>query len=303
MEEQENPRPSSGSAVDDSEPRLKLGAANAIAAPTGLWDAIWSNIVVVIAAVVVITAVALAAGLSRAQKYSSTTTLSVLHLDFGVPGALSGFSTAAAALADTYARAIRADGIVLPVAAQLHASPTTIRGDLSAAAVPSSPVFTVTATTAKPARSIDLANLAAAQLQTYIQAVNASNPDAPRLYRKLSHAESNLSTKQEDLTSLQASLSHVHILSLSDQTAVAKAHASVSIAQDQVNGLRSAYTQSVVGQSTTQFLQPLQAANSATSDRKKKLELFGFVGVVAGLGVGVGLALLLEARRRRVRVF
>ena len=302
MEEHKDSRPSSSGArlIDEPDLGFDLMAPDAARARGGLWDAVRSNAAVVLIAIIIITGAAVAAGLKRTPNYSATTTLSVLHLDFGAPGALSGFSTAAAALADTYARAVHADGVVMPVAARVHASPETISGELTAAAVPSSPVFHVTATARTAGQAITLANLVGAQLQKYIQSVNASNPDVPRLYRQLSHAEIALITQQQTLMNRQASLARVHgTPSPSDQAALAKAQASVSVAQDRVNSLKSAYSQSIVGQSATQFLQPLEAATSAVSDRKRKIELLGFVGFVAGIGVGVGLALLLQERRRR----
>jgi capsular polysaccharide biosynthesis protein len=289
----------SNTAVGDAALRFDRGSLNGRREPYGVWDAVRSNWLIVLAAVVICTGVALAAATVRTPKYAATTTLSVLHLNFGVAGGLSSFSTAGSLLADTYARAVRADGVVRPVAAELHTSPATIRSQLSSSVVPASPVFSVTATTATPARAVTVANLAAAQLEKYIQAINASNSDAPRIYRDLTHAEETLSVQQQNLAGLLATFSRSRgSLSSSDRMALAKARANVSIAQDKVTSLKEAYNQSTLGQAATQFIQPLQAAAGAASDKRKKQELLGFVGLAVGLGVGVALAMLRRGRRR-----
>jgi hypothetical protein len=160
-------------------------------------------------------------------------------------------------------------------------------------------VFSVTATAAAPARAVTLANLAAADLEKYIEAINASNPDAPRIYRNLARAESNAATEQQDVAALQSSDARkTGPLSSSDRAALAKAQANLAIAQDRVTSLKQAYNQSTLGQSATQFIQPLQQASGASSDKRSKQELALFVGLVAGLGIGVALAVLRQARRR-----
>ena len=152
-------------------------------APIGVWNAVRSSLLLVIITIVVFAAAGVAAAYVRPQKYSATTRLAVLHVNFGSPGALSGFSSGAPVLADTYARAVTADGVIDPLAAQLHTAPATIRGELAAAAIPQSPVLGVTATTGSGPSAIALANAASAQLIKYLQVVNSSNPDAAKLLK------------------------------------------------------------------------------------------------------------------------
>jgi capsular polysaccharide biosynthesis protein len=271
--------------------------------PPGVWDAVRSSPLLVAATIVIVTALAVAAGVVRQQKYTATARIGVLHVDFASPGALSGFSTSAATLADTYARSVDADGVVNPLAVKFRSSPSTIRDEVSGAGIPASPIFTISATTTSAVRSVGLANAAAAQLAAYIRKVNLSNPDAARLYLELEKAEDQaaitLVTKQGLQSSARASARGPLTATQRAQIAVATAHASA--AQDRVNSLRAAYQQSVVGASQTQFMQPLESAFAASSDRNSKLALYAFAGLAVGLGLGVALAVLRQARRRSAR--
>lgn len=278
-------------------------------APFGVWDAVRSSLSLVIITIVVFAAAGAAVAFVRHQKYSASTRLAVLHLDFGTPGTLGGFSTAGPVLADTYARAITADGVIDPLAARFHASPATIRGELAAAAVPESPVFEVTATTGSSATAIALANAATAQLVKYLQSVNSADPDAAKLLKALSKAELSVNVLAANKNALQSAISSSLArrggapapMSSAQRMQLATAAANLSVAVDEATSVRAAYQQSITGNSNTQFLQQLSVASSATGDRRSKLELLVFAGVAVGLGLGVALALLRAARRTRTR--
>lgn len=278
-------------------------------APVGVWDAVRSHLAIVIITIIVFAAAGAAVAYVRHQKYSATARLAVLHLNLGAPGALSGLATGGPVLADTYARAITADGVIDPVAARLHVRPATLRAELAAAAVPQSPVFAVTATTPSSATAIALANAASAQLIRYVQRVNSSNPEAAKLLKALSKAQLRVNVLVANKDALQSaissSLAHKGAttakMSLAQRKQLASAEADLSVAVDQANSIRAAYQQSFEGTAATQSLQPLAAASSAAGDRRSRLELLVFAGAAAGLGLGVALALLLAARRTRTR--
>ena len=277
-------------------------------APIGVWNAVRSSLFLVIITIVVFAAAGVAAAYVRPQKYSATTRLAVLHVNFGSPGALSGFSSGAPVLADTYARAVTADGVIDPLAAQLHTAPATIRGELAAAAIPQSPVLGVTATTGSGPSAIALANAASAQLIKYLQVVNSSNPDAAKLLKGLSKAALSVNVAEANKDYIESTISSSLVgttgapaqMSPAQRLQLATAEAKLSVAVDQADSIRAAYQQSILGSSTTQFLQQLSAASGAVGDRRSRLELLAFAGVVVGLGLGVALALLRAARRTRL---
>lgn len=271
--------------------------------PGGLWGAIRSSPFLVILVILICTGAGVGAGLARKVEYSASSKLAVLKLNFGAAGALNGFSTAAAVLADTYARGISADGVVQPLANQFHQSVQTINGELSAAAVPQSPVFTITATTPTKTEAVALAGAAATQLLAYFESVNRSSPDRSRLYHDVQNLEVQLETARSNRNFLSAGIAahlratHATSLSAADRSEIAHANAGLDALQVRVNSLTSAYQQSVVSASETQFIQPLSSPVSATSDRLSKVGLVAFAGLAVGIALAVALALMLQARR------
>lgn len=273
----------------------------------GVWDAVRASPALVIITVLVCLGIGIVGAFVRHPKYTATTKLAVLHINLASAGAINGLSTAAPALADTYARAIDADGVVRPLESQFHSSAVTLRAELAAAAIPLSPVFTVTATTTSKGSAIALANSATASLTAYAKTVNSTNPDQARLFAALSTANTNLAAAdarhQSLTTSIQASLAGKRGAASAPSSAqrdeLARAQAAINDDAAQANSLRQAYQLNIIGSATTQYLQQLQGATTAASDRKSKLALLGFAGAVVGLGLGVGLALLRYARRMR----
>ena len=77
-------------------------------------------------------------------------------------------------------------------------------------------------------------------------------------------------------------------LSTSDQ----KLAAAVDVAKIKLTGLEADYQSTLQTQAISSLLQPLVSAQSASSDRKSKLEITVFIALVCGLLVGLGLATL-----------
>lgn len=272
--------------------------------PPGVWSAVRSNIALVVIIVLLFTGVGIAAGLHHQAKYSASAKLAVLHLNFvGSSGAwLNALNTAGPILADTYARAIGADGVVGPLATEFHTSATTVTSDLSAAAVPASPVLVVTATTTSSATSVALVNAAMAQLVKYLKGVTGSSSDAPTLYADLKAAQATASADQNKVGAARATIrramatSKAVSMSGAQQAQLSAAQASATVAGEKAAGLEAAYQQSVLDASNTQYLQPLQSATTAQSDRISRLALYGFVGLVVGIAVATGVAVLRQGR-------
>jgi len=270
----------------------------------GVWSAVRSNLFLVVIIVLVFTVAGAAAGLKRSAKYSATSTLAVLHLNFGgSAGALNAFSTAAPELADTYARSINADGVVQPLSKQFHTSVTAINNDLSAASVPASPELMVTAQTASSKSAIRLANAAMTQLLSYLQSVNGADPEGTTLYAQLKAADATVAADENKVVVVKANIqhslstTHAFAMSATQQAELGAAQSAETLAADQANTLNATYQQSRLDAANTQYLQPLASATTAKSDRVSKLLLYAFVGLVVGIGVATGVAVIRQARR------
>jgi capsular polysaccharide biosynthesis protein len=255
--------------------------------------------VVVLLCVIVCVGLGAAGGLARHPNYTARSKLSVGHINLSAPGALSGYAQATEALATTYSRAIDAEAIVKPVAQATHLSEKTVRKRLSASPVPQSPVFRVEAIGPNAAAAVALANTAANTLVTYVTDLNRATPDSGRLFVRFQHAvaEANVhkATRQRIAKAIAASKTPSSEL----QTALVNSNSAIDTAELRVQALRKAYVTALEGQSSTELAQILAPATQGTSDKRRKLEITGFLGLVVGLLIGAALASLLERRRYR----
>ena len=77
--------------------------------------------------------------------------------------------------------------------------------------------------------------------------------------------------------------------------------AAASVAQMRATALAAAYQKDVQAQPSSNLVSPLAAAVIASSDRAKKIELYGFAGLIAGLLVASLVAVLFEQHRAQRR--
>jgi capsular polysaccharide biosynthesis protein len=266
--------------------------------------------------IILLVGAGVAAGLARDPNYTAETRLGVFHADVT---AYSGSSSAAESLADSYSRAIDANRVVRPVAARFDTSPQDVRARLSAAPIPDSPVFRVVARARSQRQAVALANVASNALLKYVAALDRSERDAARLFRRLGAAESRLNAllaAEDGLKEAIAANSEPTTLQPTtlaptttqptgsqptekERLALARARAAAATARDRVTALRTAYSESVATARSTQTPSVLVRATDAKSDRWPRLELLAFVGLATGLAIGVALAMARAARRRR----
>lgn len=259
---------------------------------------------------IVFAGVGIAAGLVRKQKFTATTQLAVLHLPINAAGALNSLSTAGPVLADTYARAVKADGVIKPLSTEFRQSPHDLKDQLSAVGIPQSPVFTISATTRNAKASVALTNAAATQLLAYLKSTNSYDPDSARIFKELAAAEDTLAAATQQKNQTQADINNKHFglkgaaaqPTSSERDKLGKAAAAIAQAQDQVSALKQSYQSVVQNVSNTQFVSQVTTATTATGDRTKKLELYGFAGLAIGLALGVIAAMLRAAFSRRRRL-
>jgi capsular polysaccharide biosynthesis protein len=222
--------------------------------------------------------------LARTPNYSAETRLAVGGLNASTPSAFQGFSTAATQLAETDSRAVQGDAVVRDVAQTLKTTPAQVRPQLSAAPIPQTPVFTVTATTKSSATSIEMSRLASEALVR--EANRASNSAPGQLLQQYQQAESQRAQAEKKLAALSQGLG---------SGSLAAARASLVSAQAKADFTKKAYVNSVQGGSIP--LEIIQGPSTATSDRLSKLQFMLFVAVVLGFIIGAAISLFLESSR------
>ncbi len=240
-----------------------------------------------------------AAGLLRSPVYTARAKLSVGQLDLAAPGALAGYAQASQALASGYARAIDALAVVDPVARRANLSVDTVRSRLSASPVPESPVFRVEATGPHEADAVRLANLGSSALASYVSDLGRTDPDTSLIYEQFraaaKDANAHRATERRVAKAIQSTKNPPSQL----RDALVQSKTAVDTAALRAQGLRQAYVASLASRASSQRPQLLAPASSASSDRRSKLEILMFAGLVAGLLVGTVLASMRDGRARR----
>ena len=257
----------------------------------------------VLALAVLLAAAGVAVGYERKPVYSATATVQVGQINPNSPG-FYGFAQSATTLATTYSRAINADGVLSIVHQKTGLSPQVAASRLTATPIPDGAAFSVLATGPSSDAAIRLANVASAAMVSY-EAANSShgNPsgsNAAALYNEYRDESRKLAHEKAIVQQIQNQTANLTGTSNPTDPKLVQAQANASLAQGRANALAAAYTQALENQQPPgTLLSPLARALSASSDRKHKLELFGFVGLALGLLIGGAVAILLELRRVR----
>jgi hypothetical protein len=212
----------------------------------------------------------------RTPDYTAETRLAVGGLNATTPSAFTGFSTAAAQLAETDSRAVQGDAVVKDVAATLKLDPAEVRRSLSAAPIPQTPVFTVTANTKSAETSVDMSRLAG---EAIVREANRASDAAPgQLLKEYQTAERERQQAEARVASGAGS---------------AAARADLVAAEAQADAARKRYTAAIQGGSVR--LEIIQGPAEASSDRTSKLQMLLFVGLVLGFIIGSAISVFLES--------
>ena len=176
---------------------------------------------------------------------------------------------------------------------------------MTATPIPDGAAFSVIATGPSSQSAVNLSNTAAAAMISYEAAHqsngNTTGSNAGALYNEYRAQSEQLAHDKAIVQKLQNRSSN-NATGESNPTdpALEQAQANADVAQGRANALAAAYTQALESQQPPgTMLSPLASALSASSDRKHKLELYGFVGLAMGLLIGAATAVLLEQRRVR----
>src|SRR2546423_13051920 len=99
-----------------------------------VWQAIKRHKLLFALPMILLAAAGVAYAIHKKPSYTAQSRVGIVRVDVSAPGALAGFATAGEALAETFSRTIKSDGVVQPLAQQLHLPAQTIRDRLNAAA-------------------------------------------------------------------------------------------------------------------------------------------------------------------------
>ncbi len=217
--------------------------------------------------------------LARTPDYAAETRLAVGGLNASTPSAFTGFSTAAQQLAETDSRAVQGDAVVRDVAAALKTTPAQVRPHLSAAPIPQTPVFTVTATTKSAATSIDMSRLASEAL---VREANRASDAAPnQLLKEYEQAERERQQAEARVAAGGGSQ--------------AAAQADLVGAEARADAAKKRYASAIQGGAVR--LEIIQGPAEASSDRISKLQMLLFVAIVLGFIIGSAIAIFWESSR------
>jgi uncharacterized protein involved in exopolysaccharide biosynthesis len=251
-------------------------------------SAIRWNKLLILACALACAVIGIAYGLARTPVYTASASLQVGQVNPNSPGFL-GYVQSASSLAAAFSRSIDAAPVLSAVEKQVGVSSREAVESLTSEPIPLSPVFRVIATSSDEGKATALANVASQAVIKYQSHTNSANPEAKSLlgeYRGGALAVQKAKDKVAQLESEGARAPQI-----------AAAEAQTKSAQVRLKAVGNAYNTTIVSQAPrTGMVTILAGATSASSDRKSKVELFGFLGLLLGCALGCVLAVLRERR-------
>lgn len=251
--------------------------------------AIGHNKWVVALCAIVLAAAGVAYGLLRQPTYTASATLQVGQVNPNSAGFL-GYVQSATALAAAFSRSIAAAPVLASIERNLDLPPAKAAPRLSSEPIPLSPAFRVIATGPTSKGSTALANAAAGAIVVYEGRSNSANPQAKSLLAEYRNA--SLALRKDETR-----LARIYEENGSEDEKL-QAEAAKSAAKVKLTAIEGAYVTTVASQAPRQGLVTLLAgATSASSDKRSKTGLYGFIGLVLGLVLGCAAAVGLERWR------
>ncbi len=242
-----------------------------------------------------VSAVGVAGGVARAGTYTASSTLQVGKVNPNSPG-FFGFVQSASDLANVFSRAITAAPVLRAVHAKLGLSPSVAIGRLEAEPIPNSPAFRVIATGPTATAAIDLANVTSGAVIRYEADANTYSPESRRLLSAYRGASLALARADNEVTA--AAGAYAQAPTPAAQLKLEDARANRAAASLRAQALAGGYQLSAQSATTRDLMSVISGAVSAVSDRKSKIELLGFVGLLGGLVIGCAVAVLRDQRGR-----
>ena len=228
-------------------------------------------------------------GLARQPVYTASAALQVGEVNPNSPG-FGSYTESASSLATAFSRSIGAAPVLATIQRKLALAPTQSVSRLSSEPIPLSPVFRVIATGPTESAAIKLANVTAGGVVAYVTKSNSSSPEAQTLLHAYRRAAFNLKRAQSEQETLQSEGS-------ASSAALLEAEAAESTAEVKLEAISKSYVAAVTSQAPRSGLVSILAsATTASDDRKAKVELFAFIGLLIGLALGCAAAAWRERR-------
>jgi uncharacterized protein involved in exopolysaccharide biosynthesis len=228
-------------------------------------------------------------GLLREPVYTASATLQVGEVNPNSPG-FGGYTQSATSLATGFSRAIVAGPVLARVQRKLGLAPTEAAPRLSAEPIPLSPVFRVIATGRSESGALKLANVTATGVVAYVTKANSGTPQANELLRAYRDGAIDVRRAKARQVAVEGDES-------ASAAELQRSEAALSTAQVKLEALSRSYVASVTSQAPRAGLvSVLAGATTASDDRKSKLELYAFVGLLIGLLLGCVAAIWRERR-------
>jgi hypothetical protein len=210
--------------------------------------------------------------------------------------AAPGAAYAGTQFAAAYSRAITAQDVVAPVARATGLSPGAVAGRLTATPIPDSPLLKISGKGPSAASAVKLTDAATSALLSYVRRSDLTGAQAKDLLARYRAAQAEVSAARTRVRHAQRA-SDRNPSSRRATQRLERAQTTEDAADLRAQGLRTSYLQQAQSESSGIPVRTLNAASSATSDRKRSLKLLVTIGALAGLAVGVALATARAARR------
>jgi hypothetical protein len=247
---------------------------------------------------VVVAVAGVGAGLVRQPTYTSSTTLQVGTVNLNSPS-FYGFVQSASDIATVFSRSITAAPVLAEIKSKLGLGPSEATRRLSAAPIPISPGFRIIATGSSSGSAINLANTASNAVITYESHAAGTTTAAPEpVLKEYVRAAESL----QNAFAVVTQLTRARKAGSGEDAAMIRARSALDAARVHATAVGVVYQSALLGARAnppTGLVSLVAGASTASSDRSAKSELFGFIGLLAGLVAGTVLAILYEQRRAR----
>jgi Chain length determinant protein len=237
-------------------------------------------------------------GVVRKPTYTSSTTLQVGTVNLNSPN-FYGFVQSASDIATVFSRSITAAPVLADIKSRLGIGPGEATRRLSAAPIPLSPGFRIIATGSTAGAAISLANTASNAVIAYESHAAGATTSAPEpILKEYVQAAESL----QNAFAIVTQLTQARKPGSGEDAAMIQARSALDAARIHAAAVGAVYQSALLeakANTSTGLVSLVAGASTASGDRGSKSELFGFVGLLAGLVAGTVLAVLYEQRKAR----